>query len=118
MARSLSTDLVERQKRKEKALEMARETVAANPDSAPARVDLSSYLREAAQFDEALLHARRAAELAPDYFEARWQMALLLQQQKRYADAAQACREALRIRPGDSDTKALLESSLESVLKL
>jgi tetratricopeptide (TPR) repeat protein len=81
------------------ALTLWRDTVATNPNSSLAHVNLGIELTNRSSLDEAAAHYREALRLKPDEAEAHNNLGAILLLQRRFKEAESHFRHALRVRP-------------------
>ncbi len=90
-----------------------RKTVAAHPESVPARINLAAALGETGDRKGAKQQLREALALAPDNATAHFNLGTLSMQDGETAGAVVHFREAVRIEPADAMARRLLAQELE-----
>jgi Ca-activated chloride channel homolog len=100
-----------------KALASFGKAAAARPDDIRARYNLADALYKNGKLEEAkaIYEALAADPRSPLAAEARYNLGNTLFQKKDYGGAARAYRDALRMTPGDADTRRNLELSLRAL---
>jgi Ca-activated chloride channel homolog len=100
-----------------KALESFAKAAAARPDDPRARYNLADALYKNGKLDEAraIYEALAADPRSPLAAAARYNLGNAFFQKKDYANAARAYRDALRLTPGDADTRRNLELALRAL---
>ena len=98
------------------ALEAFTKAAAARPDDPQARFNLADALYKNGKFDEAEAHYQGLAGdvRSPLAAPARYNLGNTLFQKKDYPGAVRAYRDALRLLPGDADTRRNLEMALRA----
>ena len=91
-----------------KARASFRAALAAAPDSVPALANLGLLLKEAGQFDDALVHLRRAHELAPDVESPLRNLLLTLIDSGRAGEAVAVAEGALAGNPDRYEARLFL----------
>jgi protein O-GlcNAc transferase len=81
-------------------MESIRQSIALNPNHAPAHCNLGEAYRATGRLDEAVAAFRRALQIKPDYPEAHNNLGTALAAQDRLDEAIAAFRCALRLKPG------------------
>jgi tetratricopeptide (TPR) repeat protein len=101
------------------ALQAFEGAAASRPDDPRARFNLADGLYKSGKLDEAaaLFRSLGADAAAPLAGPSRYNLGNALFQKKDYAGAAGAYREALRVLPGDLDTRRNLELALRELKK-
>src|SRR6185295_777792 len=99
-----------------KALDAFTKAAAARPGDPRAQLNLGDALYKSGKFDEAQARyeALAADARSPLAASARYNLGNTLFQKKDYAGAARAYRDALRLTPGDADTRHNLEMALRA----
>ena len=99
-----------------KALDAFTKAAAARPGDPRAQLNLGDALYKSGKFDEAQARYESLAADArsPLAASARYNLGNTLFQKKDYAGAARAYRDALRLTPGDADTRHNLEMALRA----
>jgi Ca-activated chloride channel family protein len=100
-----------------KALEAFGKAAAARPADLRARFNLADALYKNGKLDDAkaIYEALATDERSPLAPAARYNLGNTLYQKKDYAQAARAYRDALRLSPGDGDTRRNLELALRAL---
>jgi len=91
-----------------KARASFRAALAAAPDSVPALANLGLLLKEAGQFDDALVHLRRAHQLAPDVESPLRNLLLALVDSGRAEEAVTVAESALAANPDRYEARLFL----------
>jgi protein O-mannosyl-transferase len=88
------------------------DTLAKNPDCAPAHNNLGNILVARGQVEEAITHYRKALEIKPDYFDAHNNLGHVLADLGQIDDAIAHYRKALEINPDYAEVHITLAAAL------
>jgi predicted Zn-dependent protease with MMP-like domain len=101
------------QARYEDALEMGREAIEADPDSAPGHYLTGAALVEVRQFEEAIPYLRNALDIDPAYPDARYCLATAQYATGHFTAARHELRRVLSSEPRMADAHYLLGLCME-----